>query len=309
MSNKSKSFLKTTVTALGILHCINKVIDSVSITNSSVKTSGKYYHWKQGDIFYRIYGSGTPLLLIHDLTAYSSHHEWDEIVDNLAKNHTVYVLDLIGCGKSDKPAVTYTNYLYVQLITDFIHDVICGETDVIATGLSASFVLMANHMNKDLFSAITFVNPKPISYLKEVPDERSKVLLKLFELPIIGKTLYYIVTSKNAVSDYLTEDCYYNPFSVKESVSKSYYDASHAANGNGKFLFASEKGKYLNADISNALKSAGMITIANGEHYANRAAVEHEYALLNPFLVFETVSGTKLLPQLEDAASFSSFFA
>ncbi len=69
-------------------------------------------------------GSGSPVLLIHDLNHYSSSMEWDKVIGTLSKEHTVYMIDLLGCGKSDKPAITYTCYLYVQLLTDFIRDII-----------------------------------------------------------------------------------------------------------------------------------------------------------------------------------------
>ena len=47
-----------------------------------------------------------------------------KVIDKLAENHAVYALDLLGCGRSEKPKITYTNYLYVQLISDFIKNVI-----------------------------------------------------------------------------------------------------------------------------------------------------------------------------------------
>ena len=62
-------------------------------------------------------GEGTPLLLVHDLNCASSNYEWKYVVDDLSKRHTVYAIDLLGCGHSDKPKMTYTNYLYVQLLT------------------------------------------------------------------------------------------------------------------------------------------------------------------------------------------------
>ena len=78
------------------------------------------YSSRFGDIFYTKKGHGTPLLLIHDLKCAASAAEWDSIIDSLAENHTVYALDLLGCGRSEKPKMTYTNYIYVQLINNFI---------------------------------------------------------------------------------------------------------------------------------------------------------------------------------------------
>ena len=42
-----------------------------------------------------------------------------KIEDDLALEHTVYNLDLPGCGRSEKSGITYTNFVYVQAICDF----------------------------------------------------------------------------------------------------------------------------------------------------------------------------------------------
>lgn len=297
---KSKSLLKTSAIALGVLHCVNKVIESNSIVNTTTKSTGKYYHWKHGDIFYHVQGSGKPLLLIHDLTVFSSSYEWSQIAEQLSDTYTVYSIDLIGCGKSDKPAITYTNYFYVQMITDFVNEVIKEKTNVAATGLSSSFVLMANTVNNNLFDEIMLVSPKSPSYLKKAPDNRSKLLVRLFDLPVIGKTAYYIATNKTNIEDYLTEKYFYNPFHINHSVFKAYYDAAHTSNGAGKSLLASIEGKYLNMDISKAVKNASnRIVIVNGVHNENREDIVTAYVRLNKNIIVETIPEAKYLPQLE----------
>ena len=300
MGRKSNSLLKTGIAAFGILHCINKIIDSVSISNTASKTTGKYFHWKHGDIFYKVSGEGSPLLLIHDLTVFSSNYEWLQLIDELSKKHTVYSIDLIGCGKSEKPSIIYTNYFYVQLISDFVNNIIKESTDVVVSGLSSSFVIMANQMNNNLFRRIFMVNPESISHLKQAPDERSKFIQRLFEFPVIGKTLFYISINKINIEDYLTEKCFYNPFNVRPSTVKAYYDASHSSNGEGKSLLASIYGYYLNTDITNALKSAkNEIILINGEYRDHAESIESIYKNINPNIISYTINQTKLLPQIE----------
>lgn len=299
---KQKSLLKTSAAAIGLLHCINKYIDSTSIANNTTKSNGKYYTWKHGDIYYKVSGQGKPLLLIHDLTVFSSNYEWSKVMDALSNTYTVYAIDLIGCGKSDKPSITYTNYFYVQMLFDFVSDVIGLNKNIkiAATGLSTSFVLMANSIHPDLFSEIMLISPKSISSLKQSPDDRSKILIQLFNLPVIGKTAYYIATNKPNTEYYLTEKCFYNPFDLSSNITKSYYDASHTSNGNGKMLLASLEGNYLNADITQALKNAtNRIVIVIGDHNENKESIKNTYSKINPNLIFEIISDSKMLPQLE----------
>ena len=130
--------LATTTTA--IIHIANKVVAASAGLKEMLDTNGKnYYHWRFGDIYYTRKGKGSPILLIHDMLPGGSGYEWSRIEDDLALEHTVYNIDLPGCGRSEKPGMTYTNYVYVQSICDFIKNVIGEKTDVIVSGYSGSF--------------------------------------------------------------------------------------------------------------------------------------------------------------------------
>ena len=143
-----KKNLKTCTILTGLtvasMHIVNRFVYYMSTIDEMLSDKdAEYYDWRFGRICYHKTGSGSPLLLIHDLNVCSSSYEWNQIVDQLSKTNTVYTIDLLGCGRSDKPYLTYTNYLYVQLITDFIKHIIGEKTDIIAMGESGSFVLMA----------------------------------------------------------------------------------------------------------------------------------------------------------------------
>lgn len=304
---KSKSLFKISIVSIAALHGINSIIDSLSTANTNSKSSGKYYHWKHGDIYYKKTGQGSPLLLVHDLTVFSSNYEWSEVISTLSETHTVYALDLIGCGKSEKPEITYTNYFYVQMISDFVKEVIGTKTDVIVTGLSSSFILMANSMNKELFEDIVIVNPRSVSSLKKSPDNHSKVLIKLFSLPVIGKTAYYIATNRENAEYYLTETCFHNPFHVNDEMINKYYNAAHTDKGNGKMLLASIDGGYLNIDITNALKNAeNKITLIFGNDNQKKEDISASYLRINSSVKTELISNTGHLPQLESPEQFIS---
>lgn len=111
MKKQIRNFLLlTTLTSMSI-YGINKFISISSTMKNLLKNNpGKFYDWKYGKIFYNKTGKGTPVLLIHDLNPASSTEEWNKIYMSLSKNYTVYTMDLLGCGRSDKPNLTYTNY-------------------------------------------------------------------------------------------------------------------------------------------------------------------------------------------------------
>ena len=108
-------------TAVGTMHVINRVFAHIATAYNYLDGNDlKYYDWRFGRIAYRKTGSGSPVLLVHNFDACSSMHEWNNIEAELAKTNTVYSIDLLGCGCSERPILTYTNFLYVQLINDFI---------------------------------------------------------------------------------------------------------------------------------------------------------------------------------------------
>ncbi len=294
-----KTILKLTAATAGALHCINKYIDN-TVENSTVKSSGRYYHWRNGDIFYRVMGEGEPILLLHDLNVFSSESDWNQVLRNLTSTNKVYVPDFIGCGRSDKPSITYTGYFYVQMITDFVKNIIQEKTVVAASGISAAYVLMADSLDNHLFQKIMLINPPTLSSLKKMPDDHSRMLTKLFHFPIVGKTCYYIAVNKTNAEDYFSEKCFYNPFCLKQQTIKAGYQAAHYGSGNGRYLFASQQGGYLNTDPTEALRKTNQeLVLILSEHAPGAKEIAESYQKINDSLKLITIKDTKKLPELE----------
>lgn len=301
MKHKLRNAVLITTLAVGCLHVINKcIITASTLKNLLPMRPGKFYNWRFGRVFYRKSGTGRPLLLIHDLTASSSSYEWNQMEKQLAKDYTVYTLDLPGCGRSDKPNLTYTNYLYVQLISEFIEKVIKSRTSVAATGLSGSFLIMACNANPDIYDKLLLINPESLQNLSKIPGKRSKTVKFIIDCPIIGTSLYHILTSHNYIEHDFMEHYFYNPFNVKRRPIDVYYEAAHRHESGGKYLYASLKGNYLNINISHALKKIdNSIFIIGGSHENSISEIMDSYMELNPAIETTLIEKTKHLPQLE----------
>ena len=193
------------------MHLINRITYYIAtIDNLLNNAEGNFYEWRFGKIYYKKQGTGSPLLLIHDLNAHSSGYEWKRCVGKLAENHTVYTIDLLGCGRSDKPNITYTNYLYVQMLNDFVKHVINEKTDVIATGSSSSIAVMACNTSEEMINRIIMVNPTSLSDLAKSPTKRTVFLKWLIQIPILGTLLYNILQSEKYIEEIFQTDYYYN---------------------------------------------------------------------------------------------------
>lgn len=292
--------LLTSMTGAAIFG-INKLVNaSAVIRNALHKKSQSFYEWKFGRIHYTVEGSGSPLLLLHNLTPMSNGAEWKALKKQLVKDHTVYCMDLLGCGCSDRPKITYTNYLYVQLITDFINSVIKQKTDIITSGLSGSFAIMACKNDAHLINRILMINPEDLAVLNQIPDRRSKMSKLLLELPLIGTMIYNILYSRTNIDLVFTEKYMRNPFEMDTDLQDLYYESAHLSNGDGKYLLGSITGKYIYSNITHALKSINnSIYILQGDSENRAAESVALYTSINPAIEWELIKDAKHLPHIE----------
>ena len=301
MDWKKKLKIGTTLfaTTTVALHLYNKYINiNVSQNKSLDYIPDLYYNWKFGEISYTKKGSGSPILLVHDLTTYSSGYEWHKVADILSKNNTVYSIDLLGCGNSDKPQILYTNFLYVQLILDFIKNVIGERTTVVATGESSSFVLAACNNNDELFGEIFMINPMDINILTKSPNKLSSLITKIINTPIFGTFLYNVFTRKNKVKSLFATDYYSNYTFEEDDIAKVYYESAHT--DGSKYLFASLSGFYTMLNVSHCLKSIKKnVSIIVGNDLEGYKGIAEEYQDILPYVNINTIEDTKYLPQLE----------
>lgn len=288
-----------------IIHIINKLIYfSATMDNLLSNTSGSYYNWKFGKIYYKKIGSGHPLLLLHDLTPYSSGHEWNKVLKNLSKTNTVYRVDLLGCGRSDKPNIIYTNYLYVQLINDFIKQVIGEKTDIIATGESGAFAIAACLNHNLSIRKLILVNPPDINEISEDPDKRSKLFITLLQLPVIGTFIYNLLTGREKTDKIFKENYFYNPDLIEHDLISTYYETAHMETGS-KYLLASIYGNYTTINLKHCLKSiTNNIYFIIGGNKENNSENTDIYRNITPSIEAEYINETKQLPQLEKPHEF-----
>jgi pimeloyl-ACP methyl ester carboxylesterase len=293
-------------TTIGIMHVVNRLVYYIStIDNILLDKNEKYYDWRFGRIFYTVQGSGSPILLVHDLNVTSSASEWNKIIDELSKTNTVYAIDLLGCGRSAKPNLTYTNFLYVQLITDFIKHIIGKKTDIVVTGGSCTFALSACSNDDSVIGKIMMVNPQNLVTLAKIPTKRTKLLRYIISAPIIGTFIYNIFINKRTIESDFRLHYYYDQNKIEERTIMTYFEASHRCNTRSKFLFASLKSRYINANIIHCLKRINSsIFIIVGNSNPENALTANQYQNQLPSIEIVEINKTKHLPQLEMPSEF-----
>lgn len=311
MKKKLKIFTLITAlvsAAIFLIHIINRILLYISTSNASLHDlKGDYYDWRFGRLYYEKHGKGSPLLLVHDMTASSSSYEWHHLIDDLSKNHTVYVLDLLGCGRSDKPNLAYTSFLYVQMITDFIKHHVGGPCDVMVCGSSSSFVLATAANDNNIIGQIILVNPESIVELAKIPTKRTKALRLLINLPIIGTFLYNIFHSKNSIGNIFRNYYFSNIRNVKDYDIECYCEAAHIEKSHSKYLFSSIMGRYINLNILPFVeKIDNSIFIVVGNNLPEGIAIAEQYKEFIPSAEIIRLEKSKHLPHLENPKLFLS---
>lgn len=309
MGNKKNNgtLLKLGVLAAGALvsiHCINQFIFYLARKDEKQKRKDLIHHWTYGDIHYRVDGAGMPLLLIHDLSTGESSKEWNKIKDTYVQNgHKVFTIDLLGCGSSDRPAIEYTNYLYVQLLTNFVKEVIGDTCDVITNGISSSFILMADKLDSSLFHKIIFVNPLSISAAKQTPDKLDSIKKRIIELPVIGTFIYNLVFSHSECESAARQSLV--NASLTNTVAKKLYKNAHKPGSNARFLYASIISHYIMIDTEPALRSCSkQLYLIFGADNKNTAQTIDEYMSIRPGVSITTINNTKNYPHMERPTRF-----
>ncbi|MHB1959322.1 MAG: alpha/beta fold hydrolase [Acidobacteriaceae bacterium] len=90
---------------------------------------GEYVRVGSYRVHYFVGGKGKPLVLIHGLGARSE--DWTPEMPVYARNgFRVYAIDLLGCGRTDRPDIAYTIEEQVDLIQGFLNAVHVEKADV-----------------------------------------------------------------------------------------------------------------------------------------------------------------------------------
>lgn len=294
------------ITGISITHIINKIIFSNATSNMITNDKDKkVFSWKLGNISYTVKGNGKPILLIHDLNSTSSSYEWKKVINALSKEHTVYAIDLLGCGLSDKPNITYTTYMYTQLINDFVKHIIGQKTDVCACGNSTSLTLMSAYGNPDIFNKIIITNASDIKFEKTNFQRYSNIKRFILNSHIIGTLIYNILMSRENISKNFKQNLFYNQRAISHELINAYYENAHLYGSFAKYLNSSIVCGYTaSPSIEKAVSNINNYIYIIRGNKANDKNIIKAYTSLNPSIETISIESSKCLPQLEQPQKF-----
>ncbi len=253
--------------------------------------------WRGHRVAYTRHGSGTPVLLVHGIYAGASSYEWRHTVDALAERHTVYAVDLVGFGRSARPKMRYTPAMYQAFLAEVMAKLGHGPLVVVASSLSAAFVVALAARDPRHIAALVLVGPTGLGQRNAAPTGpfTSEFLL---EAPIVGTSIYNALTSKASVRSYL-EEVYVNHRLVTDELVEDY--VSNARQPGARHAVAAFMGGRLDLDIRNALRrTRHPLMILWGEQARmNSVQNAHAFRVVKPEAEWALVSDAGDLPHDE----------
>ena len=262
------------------------------------------FDWRGRRISFTKRGKGPPILLIHGIHAAAWSYEWHDNVDHLAKSNTVYTIDLLGFGRSDRPAIRYSGRLYISLISDFVDQVIADPCVLIATSLSGAYAIVLGARDPQRFPAVALIAPTGLVRLNRPAGISGEAGQLAVQAPIVGTAMFNALTSRRSIRHYL-EKTYVDDSIVTDELVEIYYWASHqrgARHAPSAFISG-----HLNIDVRQALRrlTQPALLIWGEQGIAAPAEESRGFRALKPDLEMALLSPAGDLPHDERPDDFN----
>lgn len=143
-------------------------------TDRTIEVGGvRCRYWMEGD--------GPPVVLLHGLL--NSVEHWLLNIDALAAEHTVYALDLVGHGRTDKPLSRgYDLPSLAGFVLDFMDAVGIGRADLVGHSLGGGLALIVAETTPERVGRLVLV--ASVGLARDLG-----MILRLVSVPGLGELL------------------------------------------------------------------------------------------------------------------------
>ncbi len=238
--------------AIGLAATFNALVGkSVDPLENLIGGDEGWFQWRGHRIAWTKRGGGPPLLLVHGIHAAASSFEWRFNVDELARHHTVFTIDLLGFGRSDRPPIRYSARLYLALLTDFAAQVITQPAAIVASSLSAAYAIVLGARDPGRFPALVLVAPTGLVRLHTAPSAAGDVARYAVDSPVLGTAVFNAMVSRRSIRDYL-ERHYVDGEIITDELVETLYSTAHQPGA--KYAPSAFLSGHLNLDVRRALR-------------------------------------------------------
>ncbi len=205
------------------------------VSTTTQPIAGQYWLWREQKIYFVKAGHNPqlpPLLLVHGFGASTDH--WRKNISELSQDFEVYAIDLLGFGRSQKPAWEYSGDLWRDQLHDFITENIQRPTVIAGNSLGgySSLCVAAGYPQSVagivlLNSAGPFTDTNPLGSKKVKPVQKAiaKNLQGILRQPWANQLLFNFVRRKSRIRSTLKK-VYLDQSAVTEQLVEEIYQPS-----------------------------------------------------------------------------------
>ncbi|HLI08981.1 MAG TPA: alpha/beta fold hydrolase [Ktedonobacteraceae bacterium] len=173
---------------------VRHIMETPQPLESPLPGEARIYRWQRSHIFYKVLGpaAAPALVLLHAPGIGASSYEMRKIMEPLGAEFRVYAPDLPGFGLSDRLNRDYSAAMYIEMVQDFLRDVVEKPTTLVASGLSCNYAVAVAQRSPELCEGLVLISPTQLfSGSQQRPT--------LAQLPVLGTLLYPLTSIRPAL--------------------------------------------------------------------------------------------------------------
>lgn len=240
------------------------------------------------------------LVFLHGFGGGSSAFEWSKVFPAFAGEYRVIAPDLIGWGESAHLERSYTIDDYLSSIPEFIRATCDGPVTVIASALTAAFIVRISITSRDLFKSLILMTPAGLSDFGS--DYTRSPFAQIVSVPVIDKLLYGgAIATRFGIENFLKNRQFAEPSRISEDIVEAYLYSAQRPHAEYTAL------SFVRGDLCFDLADyIGQLTVPTALLWGEKASftgpeLGRQLAQKNPEAIklFEIIKSTGLTPQLE----------
>lgn len=264
------------------------------VLTSTESIAGQYWLWREQKIYFVKAGNNPqrpPLLLVHGFGASTDH--WRKNISELSQDFEVYAIDLLGFGRSQKPAWQYSGNLWRDQLHDFITEKIQRPTVIAGNSLGgySSLCIAADYPQSVagvilLNSAGPFTDTNPLGAKKVNPIQKAitPALQTVLRQPWANQLLFTFVRQKSRIRSTLKK-VYLDQSAVTDQLVENIYRPSCDQGAAQVFasVFSTPQGKKVD-ELLGAMTCPLMTIWGEGDPWMNSRARSAKFREFYPSL-------------------------
>ncbi len=246
-----RRMLGAAAAGVGLLAASNRLLASrVEPLDSPLPGRQRRLRWRGMDVSYTEAGDpdAPDLVLFHGVNAAGTSGEFRNVFEDLAREYHVVAPDLPGFGLSDRPPLQYRPELYEAFVADFVDRF--EDPAVVASSLTAAYVTAAVASGADV-SRLVLICPTTTG-----GPEPNRALQALVRAPVVGQSLFGLLTSKPGIRYFNADHGYYDTSTLTEEWVDYEWQTAHQPNA--RFPAAAFVSGHLNSDLDLGQTLAGV---------------------------------------------------